>query len=58
MIRFLKILKADSDLEIKLTSFDFNAICYDIETYKIQLNFYELSCQLFLLTTKKVILKI
>lgn len=34
MIRFLKNIKADSELEIKLTSFDFNAICYDIETDK------------------------
>jgi hypothetical protein len=43
MIRFLKNIKADSDLEIKLTSFDFNAICYDIETYKYSnKNFYEL----------------
>jgi len=43
MIRFLKNIKADSDLEIKLTSFDFNAICYDIETYKYSSkNFYEL----------------
>ena len=43
MIRFLKNLKADSDLEIKLSSFDFNAICYDIDTYKyINKSFYEL----------------
>jgi len=43
MIRFLKNIKADSDLEIKLTSFDFNAICYDIETYKYSSKiFYEL----------------
>lgn len=43
MIRFLKNIKADSELEIKLTSFDFNAICYDIETYKyLNKSFYEL----------------
>jgi len=43
MIRFLKNLKADSDLEIKLSSFDFNAICYNIETHKYSSkNFYEL----------------
>lgn len=43
MIRFLKNIKADSDLDIKLTSFDFNAICYDIETFKYsRKNFYEL----------------
>ena len=43
MIRFLKNIKADSELEIKLTSFDFNAICYDIETYKYSnKSFYEL----------------
>lgn len=43
MIRFLKNLKADSKLEIKLTSYDINAICYDIKTslYK-NLSFYEL----------------
>ena len=43
MIRFLKNIKADSELEIKLSSFDFNAICYNIETYKYSSkNFYEL----------------
>jgi len=43
MIRFLKNIKADSDLDIKLTSFDFNAICYDIETLRyLSKNFYEL----------------
>lgn len=31
MIRFLKNVKADSSNEIKLSSFDFNAICYDID---------------------------
>lgn len=43
MIRFLKNSKANSDHEIDLSSFDFNAICYDIniEEYK-NLPFYEL----------------
>jgi len=43
MIRFLKNVKADSDKEIELSSFDFNAICYDINvsTYK-DLNKYML----------------
>ncbi len=31
MIRFLKNVKADSGQEINLSSFDFNAICYDID---------------------------
>ncbi len=36
MIRFLKTLKydADEDRKIELSSFDINAICYDIETFK------------------------
>lgn len=36
MIRFLKTLKYDSDYtdNIKLTSFDFNAICYEIDASK------------------------
>lgn len=34
MIRFLKNVKADSSLEIDLSSFDINAICYDIEPWK------------------------
>ena len=43
MIRFLKNTKANSDLEIDLSSFDINAICYDIEVEKYQtLSFYEL----------------
>ena len=43
MIRFLKNLKADSDRKIDLTSFDINAVCYDIKVniYKY-LSFYEL----------------
>lgn len=48
MIRFLKNLKADSDHEIKLSSFDINAICYDINIDKyINKNFYELVPVLF-----------
>ncbi|WP_418603922.1 hypothetical protein [Hwangdonia sp.] len=43
MIRFLKNVKADSDFDIKLSSFDINAICYDISTSKYQnSSFYEL----------------
>lgn len=36
MIRFLKTLKYDSDYtdNIKLTSFDFNAICYEVDASK------------------------
>lgn len=43
MIRFLKNMKAKSTHDIKLSSFDFNAICYDIPTsnYK-SLIFYQL----------------
>ncbi len=49
MIRFLKNVKSNSSLEIKLTSFDFNAICYDIETYEYSSkNFYELVPVLYL----------
>lgn len=43
MIRFLKNLKAKSSLTIDLSSFDFNAICYDIDTLKYQyVTFYQL----------------
>lgn len=49
MIRFLKNIKFDSSLEINLSSFDFNAICYDIETYKYSnKSFYELVPILYL----------
>ncbi|PHQ29861.1 nucleotidyltransferase family protein [Leeuwenhoekiella nanhaiensis] len=43
MIRFLKNSKANSNQDISLTSFDINAICYDISPniYK-SLTFYEL----------------
>ena len=34
MIRFLKNVRTDADNEIKLTSFDINAICYDISTWE------------------------
>ncbi|MDZ7775956.1 MAG: hypothetical protein U5L09_10375 [Bacteroidales bacterium] len=43
MIRFLKNVKYHSDYEIELTSFDINAICYDINTSKyIDSPFYDL----------------
>lgn len=43
MIRFLKNTKANSNLEIELSSFDINAVCYDVEIAKYQtLSFYEL----------------
>lgn len=43
MIRFLKNVKADSNQDIDLSSFDINAVCYDIEVTKYQtLSFYEL----------------
>ena len=34
MIRFLKNLKTNSNINIDLSSFDINAICYDIDTVK------------------------
>lgn len=43
MIRFLKNVKADSNQDIDLSSFDINAVFYDIEVAKYQtLSFYEL----------------
>jgi hypothetical protein len=43
MIRFLKNIKANSEQDIDLSSFDINAICYDISIYEYQnLSFYEL----------------
>lgn len=43
MIRFLKNTKANSNQVIDLSSFDINAVCYDIEIVKYQtLSFYEL----------------
>lgn len=43
MIRFLKTVKGDSAIDITLTSFDINAICYDIDVniYKYK-SYYEL----------------
>lgn len=43
MIRFMKTVKAESETDIDLSSFDINAICYDIDTatYK-HLSFVEL----------------
>src|SRR5262249_8116265 len=43
MIRFIKNIKAASELDIDLSSFDINAICYDIEPSKYNgLSFIEL----------------
>jgi hypothetical protein len=43
MIRFLKNVKADSDYDIDLSSFDINAICYAIkEEQYSDMSFYEL----------------
>lgn len=43
MIRFLKNTKANSDQDIDLSSFDINAICYDINVFEYKdLSFYEL----------------
>jgi hypothetical protein len=43
MIRFMKNVKAHSGVDIKLSSFDINAVCYAIETYKYAgLAYYEL----------------
>lgn len=43
MIRFLKNCKADSLVEVKLSSFDINAICYDIKVDEYRHSaFYEL----------------
>ena len=48
MIRFLKNLKADSDRKIELSSFDINAICYNIEIDKyLHLNKYQLVAILY-----------
>jgi len=48
MIRFLKNVKAKSALNIDLSSFDFNAICYDINTTLYQsLVFYQLVAVLY-----------
>lgn len=43
MIRFIKNIKASSEQEITLSSFDINAICYDIDISKYKyLSFYQL----------------
>ncbi|RXG12192.1 hypothetical protein DSM03_11166 [Leeuwenhoekiella aestuarii] len=43
MIRFLKNIKASSGQNIQLSSFDINAVCYDIKISEYQyLSFYEL----------------
>lgn len=43
MIRFLKNVRSDADTEIKLTSFDINAICYDIPVeHYIQKNYKDI----------------
>lgn len=43
MIRFIKNVKALSNHEIKLSSFDINAVCYDIDIAKYRhLSFYDL----------------
>lgn len=49
MIRFLKNIKADSNQNIDLSSFDINAICYDIDTSKyISKSYYELVYTIYL----------
>ena len=49
MIRFLKHCKAESLLQIGLTSFDINAICYAIEVQDYaDLSFYDLVPILYL----------
>ncbi|MDE5611411.1 MAG: hypothetical protein K2I90_05270 [Odoribacter sp.] len=40
MIRFLKNVKADASVNIDLTSFDINAICYDINTDEYRNSYY------------------
>lgn len=43
MIRFIKNVKVTAEVDIKLSSFDINAICYDIKKEKyIDLPFYQL----------------
>lgn len=60
MIRFLKNVKNDSEVDIDISSFDINAVCYDIDLrlYK-DLKFYELvgimKTQLSLLCTNQVL---
>ena len=40
MIRFLKNIKADASVNIELTSFDINAICYDIDILEYHNSYY------------------
>ena len=40
MIRFLKNIKADASVNIELTSFDINAICYDIDIDEYRNSYY------------------
>lgn len=40
MIRFLKNVKADASVNIELTSFDINAICYDIHIDEYRNSYY------------------
>lgn len=48
MIRFMKNVKAQSGVDIDLSSFDINAICYDIETSKYStLAYYDLVCIIY-----------
>jgi len=49
MIRFLKVLKADADTDIALSSFDISSICYaiNIDAYK-NMNYLELVTVLYL----------
>ena len=50
MIRFLKNIKAISEHEIELSSFDINAICFDIDPVKYQnLSIYKYKTQIYLL---------
>jgi hypothetical protein len=49
MIRFLKNIKVDSNQNIDLSSFDINAICYDIDISKyIDKSYYELVYTIYL----------
>lgn len=40
MIRFLKNVRTDASVNIDLTSFDINAICYDINTEEYRQAYY------------------
>lgn len=48
MIRFLKTIKADSEFDIDLSSFDINSICFDIDVSKYKdVKFYQLVSVLY-----------